>query len=66
MDKDTALAIAAGKRRPADAAEFHEAWQWLVNSGSVWGLEEWYGRMAAAMIDAGTIKPQGYWRIDEH
>lgn len=32
-----------------------EAWQTLVNTGTVWQLQGWFGRQAAAMIDAGVI-----------
>ena len=32
-----------------------EAWQLLVNSGTAWQLQGWFGRRAAALIDAGLI-----------
>lgn len=44
-------------------AEFHddpesvtlEAWQLLVSSGVAWQLQGYFGRQAAALIDAGLI-----------
>ena len=32
-----------------------DAWQLLVNSGTAWQLQGWFGRRAAALIDAGLI-----------
>lgn len=32
-----------------------QAWQTLVNSGVAWQLQGWFGRRAAALIDAGLI-----------
>jgi len=29
------------------------AWQYLIDSGTVWQLQGWYGRTAAALIEAG-------------
>ena len=33
------------------------AWQYLVDSGLVTQLQGWYGRTAAALIDAGLVRP---------
>lgn len=38
----------------------HDAWQYLVDSGLAWSLQGWFGRNAAALIEAGVIeKPKG-------
>ena len=33
------------------------AWQALVDSGTVWHLQGFYGRTAARMLDAGILRP---------
>lgn len=31
-----------------------DAWQYLINTGTCWGLQGWYGRTASALIKAGV------------
>ena len=31
------------------------AWQFLVDTGDVWHLPRWFGRMAASLISTGKI-----------
>ena len=38
------------------APRVREAWQTLIDSGTVWGLGEWYAARASALIDAGVCK----------
>ena len=40
-----------------DEEELLEAWQHLINTGAVWQLQGFYGRQAAALIDAGLCTP---------
>lgn len=35
-------------------AEQIEAWQHLIDTGLAWSLQGWFGRTAAALIDAGV------------
>lgn len=58
MDTFTATMIAEGVEE-ADEATTIEAWQHLVDTGVAYQLQGWFGRTAAAMIEAGIIKPQG-------
>lgn len=36
-----------------DEDEILEAWQHLIDSGAAWQLQGFYGRTAAALIEAG-------------
>lgn len=56
MDDFQAVMIAEGVE-PADSyAEYLEAWQRLVSTGLAWRLQGWFGRQAAALIEAGEIE----------
>jgi hypothetical protein len=36
------------------------AWQYLVDTGQVWGLQGWFGRSASDLLKQGVIKyPKG-------
>lgn len=52
-----AVAIAEGNLdmvdRPMTPELADEAWQHLIDTGLAWRLQGWFGRRAAAMIDAG-------------
>lgn len=40
-------------------AAYYAAWQELINSGLVWTLQGWFGRMAMRLIDQGHCsKPE--------
>lgn len=50
-----AVAIAEGfcEGEPTEE-EQNEAWQHLIDTGLAWTLQGWFGRRAAALIDAGV------------
>ena len=37
--------------------KYLEAWQLLVDTGTCWKLQGWFGRTAQALIEAGHINP---------
>jgi hypothetical protein len=54
MDSYTACAIVEGFDGEEHTEEEQiEAWQYLIDTGLCWKLQGWYGRNAAALIDAG-------------
>jgi len=59
MDIFTATMIAEGVDGFAtdDPARFIEAWQLLIDTGTCWGLQGFFGRTAANLIEAGVCYP---------
>jgi len=57
MNTFQAAGIAEGFIECTDEAQYIEAWQYLVNSGTAWRLQGWFGRQAASMIEEGIINP---------
>lgn len=47
-----------------DATEEEQliAWQWLIDTGTCWKLQGWYGRNATALVEAQAIAPP----IEDH
>ncbi len=63
-----ACAIAEGFCEGEGASEENQltAWQWLVDSGQVWGFQGWFGRTANDLLEQGIIDKPGkaqkdYW-----
>lgn len=60
MNNYRAVALAEGFE-DGTHAEVLAAWQHLVDTGLAWTLQGAFGRMAAALIEAGEIdEPVGY------
>ena len=56
MDTFTATMIAEGVEE-VDSEEVIEAWQHLIDTGTCWTLQGWFGRTAQALIEAGVCHP---------
>ena len=50
-----ATMIAEGVDEVETEEEYLEAWQLLVNTGTCWQLQGWFGRTAMQLIEAGHI-----------
>lgn len=53
MDNFTAIMIAEGVEEASSHEEYIEAWQHLIDTGLAWTLQGYFGRGAAALIEAG-------------
>ena len=53
MDIFEAVMIAEGVDEPVSQEEYLEAWQLLIDTGTVWKLQGSFGRMAVTLIEAG-------------
>lgn len=65
MEQFDAVMIAEGVMPPPGttdderAAAYLAAWQQLINTGVAWTLQGWFGRTAAALIEAGHCTAPG-------
>ena len=57
MDVFTATMIAEGVEEASEERTI-EAWQFLIDTGTVWKLQGWFGRTARDLISAGICKAQ--------
>ena len=57
MDNYTAVGIAEGFIEPDTEEQYVAAWQHLINTGSAFRLQGWFGRTAIRMIESGICKP---------
>ena len=55
MDDLTAVLIAEGELNPTTKEQYLQAWQHLVDTGTVWSLQGWFGRTAMSMIQQRLI-----------
>lgn len=46
-------------------AEVVEGFQHLINDGTVWSLQGFYGRTANSLIEQGFCKPANEWTPEE-
>ena len=53
MDIFTATMIAEGVEEVDTQEEYLEAWQLLIDTGTCWQLQGWFGRTASALIEQG-------------
>lgn len=53
MDTFTATMIAEGVYDAESEEQLIEAWQHLIDTGTCWTLQGFFGRTAAQLIDAG-------------
>ena len=59
MDNYTAVGIAEGFEEAESEEQVIEAWQHLIDTGTAWTLQGWFGRQAMALIEAGVCHPAG-------
>lgn len=56
MKTSDAISIVKGLTPDCSKAEITAAWQHLVDVGTVWNMGPHYSRLAACMIEAGTLE----------
>ncbi len=68
MDAYTATGLAEGFIEAESETQVIEAWQLLIDTGMCWQLQGWFGRTAAAMIEAGVCTPPTHslGHLDRH
>jgi len=52
------------KTKDKKELEILSAWQYLVDKGTAWNLQGWFGRQANALLEQGLIKPPKKTRTD--
>jgi hypothetical protein len=52
-----ATMIAEGVEDAESREEYVAAWQLLIDTGTCWSLQGWFGRNATALIEAGECSP---------
>ena len=57
MDDYTAVGIAEGFIACNNEGEYLRAWQQLIDTGMVWTLQGWFGRIAMHLIEDGHCTP---------
>ena len=48
-----AIMIAEGAVAAESEEQYVQAWQFLIDTGTAWSLQGWFGRTAMAMIEQG-------------
>ena len=56
VDTLQAVLICEGVQMPQDEQEYIQAWQCLLDTGTVWQMQGWYQREVVAMLDKGILK----------
>lgn len=57
MDIFTATMLAEGVDEPESEEQLIEAWQLLIDTGTCWQLQGFFGRTAHALIQQGVCHP---------
>jgi hypothetical protein len=56
MTQNDAVAIIKGRTPDCSLDEIRNAWQFLVDNGTIWQMDLKLSRMAACMLSAGVIE----------
>lgn len=59
MNVFQATMLAEGVDAPESEEQLIEAWQLLIDTGTCWQLQGFFGRTAAGLIEAGVCQPAG-------
>ena len=54
MDIFTATMIAEGVEEAESEEQYIQAWQLLIDTGTCWRLQGWFGRTAQSLIESGA------------
>lgn len=56
MSQQEARLIVTGAWPDCSKVEIAEAWQFLVDNGSVWQMGKWYVDMATCLLSSGVVE----------
>ena len=57
MNLFDATMLAEGVNEAESQEQLREAWQLLIDTGTAWQLQGWFGRTAAGLIENGVCDP---------
>jgi len=49
--------LAEGAEPATSEEQLREAWQLLIDTGTAWKLQGWFGRTANSLIERGVCEP---------
>lgn len=52
-----ATMLAEGAEPATSEEQLREAWQLLIDTGTAWKLQGWFGRTANSLIERGVCEP---------